>query len=387
MATKKEKPAVPVPPAPTDGEKPLSKNSEKSITEENFKNNPPEKNYEEMLRMMQRMNDPAYLHTVSMNELYENIYQSRPPIIGGLLYSGAYILAGAPKVGKSFLVAQLAYHISTVQVLWNFEVHTGTVLYLALEDDYQRLQERMFRMFGVEGTDNLYFAVYAKQIGNGLDEQLEKFMREHPDTKLIIIDTLQKIREIGGEVYSYANDYDIVGQMKKFADRHCICLLLVHHTRKQPAGDNFERISGTTGLLGCADGAFLLQKENRTDLNATLDIVGRDQPDQRLYLQRDKERLIWTLDHAETEMLKEPPDRILDSLSRLVTAEKPEWYGSPTELVAALNLDIKPNVLTLRLNVNAGRLMQEYDIRYESSRTHSGRFIRLMLISPEACRS
>ena len=174
--------------------------------------------------------------------------------------------------------------------------------------------------------------------------------------------------------------------MKKYADRHGICLLMVHHTRKQPAGDKFEMISGTTGLLGCADGAFLLQKENRTDLSATLDIVGRDQPDQRLYLQRDKERLIWTLDHAETELLKEPPDTILDFLSRLVTTERPEWYGSPTELVTALGLDIKPNVLTLRLNVNAGRLIQEYDIRYESSRTHAGRFIRLMHIQPEACR-
>lgn len=384
MAIKKEKPAVPVPSATTDGEQPLSKSSEKSITEEISENNPPEKNYEEMLRMMQRMNDPAYLHTVSMNELYENVYQSRPPIIGGLLYSGAYILAGAPKIGKSFLVAQLAYHISTGQALWNYEVQKGTVLYLALEDDYQRLQERMFRMFGVEGTDNLHFAVYAKQIGNGLDEQLGKFMREHPDTKLIIIDTLQKIREVGDEAYSYANDYDIVGQMKKFADRHGICLLLVHHTRKHTASDKFEMISGTTGLLGCADGAFLLQKENRTDLSATLDIMGRDQPDQRLYLQRDKERLIWTLDHAETELLKEPPDMILDFLSQLVTAENPEWYGSPTELVAALDLDMKPNVLTLRLNVNAGRLMQEHGLRYESSRTHSGRFIRLMLIQPKA---
>jgi len=384
MATEKEKPAVPVPPAPTDGEQPLSKSSEQSIAEEKFENNPPEKNYEEMLRMMQRMNDPAYLHTVSMNELYENIYRSRPPIIGGLLYSGAYILAGAPKVGKSFLVAQLAYHVSTGQALWNYEVHAGTVLHLALEDDYQRLQERMFRMFGVEGTDNLHFAVYAKQIGNGLDEQLEKFMREHPDTKLIIIDTLQKIREIGGEAYSYANDYDIIGQMKKISDRHGVCLLLVHHTRKQPAGDKFEMISGTTGLLGCADGAFLLQKESRTDLSAALDIGGRDQPDQRLYLQRDKERLIWTLDHAETEIRKEPPDMILDFISQLVTAENPEWYGSPTELVAALDLDIKPNVLTLRLNVNAGRLMQENGIRYESSRTHSGRFIKLTFISLEA---
>ena len=124
----KEKPAVPVPPAPTDGEQPLSKSSEKSIAEEISENNPPEKNYEEMLRMMQRINDPAYLHTVSMNELYENVYQSRPYIIGGLLCSGAYILAGAPKIGKSFFVAQLAYHISTGQMLWNYEVQKGTVL-------------------------------------------------------------------------------------------------------------------------------------------------------------------------------------------------------------------------------------------------------------------
>ena len=119
------------------------------------------------------MSDPAYLHTVSMNELYETVYQSRSPVIDGLLYSGTYLFAGAPKVGKSFFMAQLAYHISTGQPLWNYEVHQGTVLYLALEDDYQRLQERMSRMFGVEGTDNLHFAVYAKQLGAGLDEQLE----------------------------------------------------------------------------------------------------------------------------------------------------------------------------------------------------------------------
>ena len=55
------------------------------------------------------------------------------------LYSGAYILAGAPKIGKSFLVAQLAYHVSTGQRLWGYEVHQGTVLYLALEDDFQRI--------------------------------------------------------------------------------------------------------------------------------------------------------------------------------------------------------------------------------------------------------
>jgi hypothetical protein len=85
MATEKEKPAVPVPPAPTDGEQPLPKSSEQSITEEIPENNPPEKNYEEKLRMLQRMNNPAYLYTVSMNELYENVFQSKPPIIDEIL--------------------------------------------------------------------------------------------------------------------------------------------------------------------------------------------------------------------------------------------------------------------------------------------------------------
>ena len=63
------------------------------------------------------------LMTISMNELYDNVFQNRPPIIEGLLYSGTYIFAGAPKVGKSFLMAQLAYHISTGQRLWEYEVH------------------------------------------------------------------------------------------------------------------------------------------------------------------------------------------------------------------------------------------------------------------------
>ena len=204
-------------------------------------------NLEEIYRQMRRMADPHYLHTVSMTELYQTSYKSRPPIIGGLLYGGAYILAGAPKIGKSFLVAQIAYHVSTGKKLWGFDVHQGTVLYLALEDDYQRIQSRMFMMYGVEDSEKLHFATVANKIGNGLDEQLEYFMREHPDTKLIIIDTMQKIREVGGEAYSYASDYEIIGKLKQFADKHSICVLTVHHTRKQPAGDTFEMISGTTG--------------------------------------------------------------------------------------------------------------------------------------------
>lgn len=381
MVHEQEKTTVPVPPVGAGGEQPISKITTEIIpsasTEINLIEENSEENFEELYRQMQRISDPAYLHTVSLTELYETTYESRPPVIDGLLYSGAYLFVGAPKVGKSFLMAQLAYHVSTGQKLWDYDVHQGTVLYLALEDDYQRLQARMFRMFGVGGAANLRFAVYAKQLGAGLDEQLEKFVREHPDTRLIIIDTLQKIREAGGDAYSYANDYEIIGRMKQFADQKGVCVLLVHHTRKQLAGDKFEMISGTNGLLGCADGAFLLQKEKRTDLSATLDIVGRDQPDQRLHLIRDPERLIWLLDHAETELWESPPDPLLDKIAAVITEDNPEWNGSATELVCLLQVDIQPNILTRKLNVKAGELRNEYQIDYSIKRTRNGSAICL----------
>ena len=348
-----------------------------SDTEINHPDENSSENLEEIYRQMRRMADPYYLHTVSMTELYQTSYKSRPPIIGGLLYGGAYILAGAPKIGKSFLVAQIAYHVSIGKKLWDFDVHQGTVLYLALEDDYQRIQSRMFMMYGVEDSEKLHFATVANKIGNGLDEQLEFFIREHPDTKLVIIDTMQKIREVGGEAYSYASDYEIIGKLKQFADKHSICVLTVHHTRKQPAGDTFEMISGTTGLLGCADGSLLMQKKKRTALEATIDAVGRDQQDQILYLSKDPNTQIWNLDRTETELHREPPDPTLEAVARLVTSEQPEWTGSPSELAEALNTGMAANALTKYLNIKCGRLKDEYGISYENKAKHSGRRVTL----------
>ena len=383
MAYENKKMTAPNLSAATDREQPSIINNN-IIPDSGENDNPFEDDWESIFLQMQQASDPAYMHTISLNELYEQVYASRPPLIDGLLCSGTYLFVGAPKMGKSFLMAQLAYHVSLGRPLWGYNVQQGTVLYLALEDEYRRLQERLFRMFGVEGTDELHFATSVKQLGGGLQEQLDRFVRDHPNTKLIIIDTLQKVRENGGDRYSYANDYDIVGQLKNFADQRGICLLLVHHTRKQQAGDRFEMISGTNGLLGCADGAFLLQKEKRTDGSAVLDVAGRDQQDQRFYLTRDKERLIWTLERTETEAWTEPPDPVLEAIAALVTVEKPTWGGTATELVAALQTDMKPNALAMRLNVRAGKLLIDYHIRYENSRSHAGRSISLTLEPSQA---
>ena len=228
-------------------------------------------------------------------------------------------------------------------------------------------------MYGVNDTPHLHFATAAGKIGNGLDEQLENFMREHPDTKLIIIDTMQKIREAGGEAYSYANDYEIIDKLKQFADKYCICVLTVHHTRKQPAGDAFEMISGTTGLLGCADGALLMQKKKRTELDATINMAGRDQPDQILYLKKDPQTQIWNLECMDNELYKEPPDPVLEAVAKLVSAECREWSGSPSDLVKAIHTEMASNALTKYLNIKAGRLLEEYHVGYENKAKHSGR--------------
>ena len=351
-----EKTTAPYPPVGADGGQSLSQKPNQSIAEGVTEHKPPERDLEEILRQISRVNDPAYLPTVSMNDLYEQVYPGRPPVVDGLLYAGTYLFVGAPKVGKSFLMAQLAYHVSMGLSLWGYEVRQG----------------------------NLFFAIGAKQLGGGLEEQLKGFVREHTDTRLIIIDTLQKIREAGAEKYSYANDYEVITKLKRFADISGVCLLVVHHTRKQQADDKFDMISGTNGLLGAADGAFLLQKERRADNAATLDISGRDQQDQRLYLKRDEERLVWELERRETELRQEPPDPVLEAVAALVTAERPEWRGTATELVAALGLDMKPNALAMRLNVRAWRLSYEYHIHYESARTHAGRSIKLTLEEPQA---
>lgn len=325
------------------------------------------------------------LRTISMTELYDTAYPPRVPIVEGLIFNGTYLFVGAPKVGKSFFMAQLGYHVSMGIPLWGFPVTKGTVLYLALEDDYARLQRRLSKMFCMEGSSNLHFATQSKALNQGLEEQLHKFVKEHEDARLIIIDTLQKVREASGDKLSYGNDYEIVTKLKRFSDQYGICLLVVHHTRKMESSDSFDMISGTNGLLGAADGAFIMQKEKRTENKAVLEVAGRDQQDQRLFLNFNREQCVWELTKSETELWKEPVDSVLESLATVVTNEAPEWSGSASELLQLLpEIDMQPNVFTRKLNVSLERLLIDYNIKYESVREHSGRKIKLSLIQTKS---
>ena len=134
---------------------------------------------------------------------------SLPPtrfIIDRLLPQGLHILAGAPKVGKSWLALWLCLQVAQGTSVWDFPTHGGTVLYLCLEDSLTRIQSRLFQITD-DAPEALHFATIAAGIGEGLEEQLTSFLTQHPDTSLVVIDTLQRVRNTNDSGNPYANDY------------------------------------------------------------------------------------------------------------------------------------------------------------------------------------
>ena len=197
---------------------------------------------------------------------------------------------------------------------------------------------------------------------------------------MVIIDTLQKVKEIGGDKFGYADDYQNVTRLKNFSDQYGICILLVHHTRKLDSSDSFERISGTNGLLGAADGAFVMEKEKRTDNKATLEVAGRDQQDQRISLRFNREHCLWEFVKNDVELWKKPLNPLLDAVAVFVKQCR-EWKGSATELAAALQgVELETNVLTRSLNIAVEDLMEDYGIHYSNKHTSKGSMISLRLI-------
>ena len=275
-------------------------------------------------------------------------------------------------------MAQLGYCVSRGTPLWGNTTHPSDVLYLALEDNYARLQKRLSTMYGTDAAPNFRMAIIAKKLNAGLHEQLENHIKMYPDTRLIIIDTLKKIRDKEIEQYSYTADYDIIDNLKGFTEKHRVCLLVVHHTRKQNSDDIFDTVSGSNGLMGAADGGFIMVKQKRVEGKATIDITGRDQQDQKLHLQFDKNTFLWNLIKAENDIVAPPIDPFLEKVSKIVAEENRTWQGTATELLEVLNdEDLQPNTLTRKLNINVDRLVNEYGICYENSRTRNGSNIKL----------
>ena len=264
--------------------------------------------------------------------------------------------------------------------IWGLPTLQCDVLYLSLEDTQRRIKDRLYNLTD-SAPDNLYFAVTSGLIGGGLEEQITDFLTEHSATKLVIIDTLQKVRDSkgsAGKAGMYGNDYDDISSIKRIADGFNIAILLVHHLRKlQDSDDPFNDVSGSTGIIGAADTNFILRRK-RSGNAATLLVSGRDVEYQELTLQFND--LVWELverKNSEDIHKAELPKflfRVVDFMEC-----RTEWVGTATELLTEMKeQEVTPNMVTKYLGQFAFEVLEPLGIEYRTKRTGKSRLIKFL---------
>ncbi len=313
---------------------------------------------------------PKKLDTMDAETLMTTPMEPLKFIVSGLLPQGLHVLAGSPKIGKSWLALWICLQVAKGESVWGFATNKSDVLYLCLEDSFARIQSRLFEITD-EAPPILHFAIMSDAIGSGLEHQIESFIKEHPDTGLIVIDTLQKVRKtVSGNANPYAADYDDINALKQIADKYKIAIVLVHHLRKTGDADPLNMISGTSGIAGGADTNFVLQKDKRTENTATLICTGRDIEGRELFLEFNRERFVWELlQPIEMEQLIIPDEIILlcDFVKSVGT-----FTGTATELAGVLKLELRPAVLKKRIIKHLEHL-DKNGIHYSGNRTFERR--------------
>lgn len=327
------------------------------------------------------------LETITAADLQQKDLPSIKFIVDRLLSVGLNILASPPKYGKSWMVLALCLAVASGGRFLGYTTNQCGCLYLALEDSQRRLKTRMNKLLaGKAAPGGFHFATMASPIDNGLFDELEDFLKKHPDTGLIVVDTLQRVRGAShGKEGAYAADYREVGALKAFADQHNVALLLVHHLRKmKDDGDPFNMISGTNGIMGAADTTMVLTKEKRGDSNATFSVVGRDVESSDTVLRFNKDTCYWEnlgdadwfAEQQARQEYQESP--LVKTIKKLVEQSPEGWEGTAQQLleagrfIARTSLANSPKALSNKLRDMANLLLDNDGIVYERKSNGSG---------------
>lgn len=285
---------------------------------------------------------PDEFETVSAEDLLAKDFPEPRWIVAGLILEGFFLLAGRPKIGKSWLALLLAVcKAGGLEFLGRAPTPQGGVLYLALEDSPRRVKGRLLAIGLARGAapKGLHFRFKMPRISDGGLVVLERWLDRHPDVQLVIIDTYGKIRDPkpkNGDPYQH--DVDQAGQLQELATRRGVSLVVVHHDRKAGADDWLETVSGTFGLTGTADAVALLQRD-RDSANARLRIIGRDIEDCDLALLFENCR--WNVAGSGDQLTLSPQrQKILEFLR-----EKGEQSPTVIHLATQLKLDTVKHAL------------------------------------------
>jgi AAA domain len=233
----------------------------------------------------------AKVNIFSARDLLTTIFPELKWAVVGILPEGLVLFVGSPKLGKSWFALGVAAAVSSGgDALGAIQVEGGDVLYLALEDGRRRLQRRLNRLLrNTSIPTRLELATEWPRMDAGGIEALEDWLKDHPAARLVVIDTLKRVRPkelLGGRLYD--GDYDALTPLGDLALHYGVCILLIHHTRKAESSDVIDLASGTHGLTGAAD-AVLVLKRARGQADATLHATGRDFEDKEIALRWDNE--------------------------------------------------------------------------------------------------
>lgn len=214
------------------------------------------------------------------------------------------------------------------------------------------------------------------KIGSGLMEQLGEFADGHDDLKMVIIDTFQTVRTPSSQTV-YSADYEDMGALKAFADERWIALLVIHHTRKMGDGDVFNTISGSNGLMGCADETMVLRRKARGSSAATLNITGRDVKDQEFSVRFVDCRWELVEKVSDEELEARAVPAVVHSVIAFVNGRQaPSWCGTAPDLLAAVGGDVRANILSKYLNEHSG-YMESQGVVYSRRKTGGEKLICL----------
>jgi len=318
------------------------------------------------------------LSSINGNELMALEFDELHYAIEQILPSGIFLLAGSPKIGKSWLALQICLAVATGGQLWDYSAFSGEVVYFALEDNYRRLQRRLHTLEADKlDISKLHLVTASFGINDGLIEQTDSFIDKHTGTNLVIVDTLQHIRNSEFDKNMYAYDYRDMTKLREITDKHDITLLLVHHTRKMYDPDPLNTISGSTGLVGAVDGVFVLEKTQRSSSSGKLTIANRDTEDYCFEMNFDQENCQWLLVSKDGGL--NPEEAICVLIDDFLNGS---WSGTATELTTELKTldgdsDLSALTVTKHLKKFVGLFKTKYGIDVGFERTRNSRIITL----------
>jgi hypothetical protein len=259
------------------------------------------------------------VHIESAADLIAREFPEPKFAVEGLIAEGAVLLVGKPKLGKSWLALAMAIAVASGgRVLGSFPVIQGDVLHLALEDGPRRLQKRLKALLkdGM-APPRLSLATEWPRLNTGGLEALKDWLKAHPEARLIVVDTLKKIRPPErANTRLYDGDYDCLEPMASMARQYGVTILIVHHARKMAAEDAFDTVSGSTGLTGAADGSLVLMRA-RGQADAILHATGRDFEEREIALRWDSQIFTWkALGEAAEFRLSKERQEVIDLLRK-----------------------------------------------------------------------